>query len=63
VQVTVEVPRHLNKRQKELLEQFAATMGESNTPRSASFFDKVKQMFGGEPAKETAPGEPQERAS
>lgn len=50
VQVTVEVPRHLTRRQKELLEQFAATMGESQTPARSSFFDKMRQAFGGDDA-------------
>ncbi len=52
VHVTVEIPRQLTKKQKELLEQFSATMGESQSPKSHSFFDKVKEMFGGEPAQE-----------
>lgn len=53
VQVTVEVPRHLNKRQRELLEQFAASMGEGQSPKSNSFFDKVRELFGTEPASQT----------
>jgi molecular chaperone DnaJ len=52
VHVTVEVPRHLTKKQKDLLEQFAASMGEAQSPKSRSFFDKVKEMFGAEPAQE-----------
>lgn len=46
VQVTVEVPRHLSRKQRDLLEQFAASMGEGQSPRSKSFFDKVKEIFG-----------------
>ncbi len=52
VHVTVEVPRHLTKKQKELMEQLAASMGEAQSPKSRSFFDKVKEMFGAEPAQE-----------
>ena len=52
VQVTIEVPRHLTKRQKELLEQLSESFGEAQHPKSHSFFDKVKELFGGEPAKE-----------
>lgn len=55
VQVVVEVPRHLTKKQRELLEQLAATMGEAQSPRSHSFFDKVREMFGGEPARPSSP--------
>jgi molecular chaperone DnaJ len=60
VRVTVEVPRHLNKKQKELLEQFAQTMGEAQTPRSKTFFDKVKELFGGEATHEHAEDVPDE---
>lgn len=59
VLVTVEIPRHLTKKQKELLEQLAATMGEAQSPRAHSFFDKVREMFGGEPAKEREGSEDQ----
>ena len=48
VHVTVEVPRQLTKKQKELLEQLAATMGEAQSPKSTSFFDKVRTMFSGD---------------
>jgi molecular chaperone DnaJ len=58
VLVTVEVPRNLTKKQRELLEQFAATMGEAQTPRTQSFFDKMREMFGREPAREQVPEEP-----
>lgn len=45
VHVSVEVPKHLTKRQRELLEELSATMGESQTPKSHSFFDRVKELF------------------
>jgi molecular chaperone DnaJ len=51
VHVTVEVPRQLNKRQKELLGEFSESLGEGQHPTSRSFFDKVRELFGGEPAK------------
>ena len=48
VQVVVETPVNLTKRQKELLEEFAAESGETETsPESAGFFAKVKEMLGG----------------
>ncbi len=52
VQVSIEVPRHLTKRQKELLEQLAESFGDAQHPKSHSFLDKVKELFGGEPARE-----------
>lgn len=48
VHVTVEVPRHLTKRQRELLEELARDLGESQSPKSHSFLDKVKELFGGD---------------
>jgi molecular chaperone DnaJ len=54
VNVTVEVPRALTKKQRELLEQFADTMGEAQSPRTRSFLEKVKGMFGGDPPAEQA---------
>lgn len=48
VHVTVEVPRHLTKRQRELLEELAHDLGESQSPKSHSFFDRVKELFGGD---------------
>ncbi len=47
VRVTVETPTKLNARQRELLEEFAEISGEQTNPKSQSFFDKVKQVFGG----------------
>ncbi len=46
VRVTVETPRKLSARQRELLEEFARTGGEDVHPLSKGFFDKVKEMFG-----------------
>ncbi|MEP5763512.1 MAG: molecular chaperone DnaJ [Halieaceae bacterium] len=46
--VVVETPVHLNKRQKELLEEFQATMSNSDTrhsPRQTSWFEGVKSFF------------------
>ena len=38
VTVTVEVPKALNSKQKELLKQFDEAMGNKNTPKKQSFF-------------------------
>ncbi|MEW6235779.1 MAG: molecular chaperone DnaJ [Candidatus Omnitrophota bacterium] len=47
VRVLVETPTRLTARQRELLEEFATISGEETNPQSRSFFDKVKQVFGG----------------
>lgn len=47
VRVFVETPTKLNARQRELLEEFAEISGEHTNPKSNSFFDKVKHVFGG----------------
>jgi molecular chaperone DnaJ len=51
VRVTVEVPEKLTKKQRELLEQFAAISGEEAHPQAKSFFDKVRELFGSEEGK------------
>ncbi len=43
--VTVEVPRKLTARQRELLEELAQIEGESATSSRRSFLDKVKDLF------------------
>lgn len=42
VHVNVEVPKHLNKKQKEALNAFAEQCDEKNNPKSKGFFDKFK---------------------
>ncbi len=47
VRITVETPRRLSARQRELLEEFARVSGEdANHPMSKGFVDKLKEMFG-----------------
>ena len=46
VRITVEVPEKLSRKQRDLLEQFAAISGEDSHPQSKGFFDKVKELFG-----------------
>lgn len=46
VRVVIETPSSLSKRQRELLEEFAAEAGEDIHPQSKNFFDKVKSIFG-----------------
>lgn len=45
VRVQVEVPSKLNAEQRAKLEEFAALMGEHNTPLHLSFFEKAKEFF------------------
>ncbi len=45
VQVTVETPTKLNAEQQELLRKFAETENKRVSPKSASFFEKLKKHF------------------
>lgn len=45
VKVSVEIPTNLNKKQKEALQAFEATLDDKNYSRRASFFDKLKDLF------------------
>lgn len=45
VKVVLEVPKNLNAKQKELLSQFDASVGEGNYKKRKTFFDKLKKMF------------------
>jgi molecular chaperone DnaJ len=45
VRVMVEVPTRLDGEQRKKLEEFAALMGEDNTPMHKSFFEKAKEFF------------------
>jgi molecular chaperone DnaJ len=47
VKVTVETPRSLTQRQRELLEEFAKLDGKAiNHPLTKGFVDKIREMFG-----------------
>ncbi len=54
VRVSVEVPAALSKKQRELLEQFAAISGEDAHPQAKTFFAKVRELFGSEAATDDA---------
>lgn len=45
VRVQVEVPKNLNKVQKEKLQEFAESVGEHNSPMQESFLEKAKRFF------------------
>lgn len=46
VQLDVETPQKLTKRQRELLEEFERASNRDTSPTSDGFFDKLKTMFG-----------------
>jgi molecular chaperone DnaJ len=46
VQVVVETPQKLTKRQKELLAEFEKLSSKDTHPEAAGFFSKVKEFFG-----------------
>jgi molecular chaperone DnaJ len=46
VQVTVETPQKLTKRQRELLTEFEQLSSHDTHPEAAGFFGKVKDFFG-----------------
>ncbi|GEO98867.1 molecular chaperone DnaJ [Methylobacterium haplocladii] len=45
IQVSVETPQNLTKRQRELLQEFDQSASAENHPESAGFFSKVKDFF------------------
>jgi molecular chaperone DnaJ len=47
VQVMVETPQKLTKRQKELLAEFEKMSSRETHPESAGFFARVKDFFDG----------------
>jgi len=46
VQITIETPTRLNAEQRGLLREFAKTENKHVSPKSASFFEKLKRHFG-----------------
>jgi molecular chaperone DnaJ len=45
VQVVVETPQKLTKRQKELLKEFEKDSSKDTQPESAGFFAKMREFF------------------
>ena len=45
IQVAVETPQNLSKRQRELLEEFEALSSRENSPQSSGFFSRMKDFF------------------
>ena len=46
VKVTIEVPKNLSSRQKEILREFDQQAEEKNYQKRKGFFDKIKELFG-----------------
>jgi len=49
VQVAVETPQKLTKRQRELLQEFEQLSSKETQPEAVGFFGKVKDFFGNRP--------------
>ena len=47
IQVFVETPQNLTKRQRELLQEFDQSTSPETHPESSGFFSKVRDFFGG----------------
>jgi len=45
IQVSVETPQNLTKRQRELLEEFEKISSKENSPQSSGFFSRMKDFF------------------
>jgi len=48
IQVEVETPKNLTRRQRELLEEFEKLSAKETSPTSTGFFARMKDLFGGE---------------
>jgi molecular chaperone DnaJ len=47
IQIAIETPQNLNKRQRELLEEFERISSQDNSPQSSGFFARMKDFFEG----------------
>ncbi len=47
IQVTIETPQNLSRRQRELLEEFDEISSSDNSPQSTGFFARMKEFFEG----------------
>lgn len=52
VQVWIEVPKKLNKKQEQLLREYAKSEDKTVLPESKSFFDKLSEFFSGSKSEE-----------
>jgi molecular chaperone DnaJ len=58
VQVAVETPQNLTKRQRELLAEFEKLSSEETQPEAASFFSRVKEFIDGLASRSSQSGRP-----
>ncbi len=47
IQIQIETPQKLTKRQRELLQEFAEISSKDNNPESSGFFARMKEFFEG----------------
>ena len=47
IQIAIETPQNLSKRQRELLEEFEEISSQENSPQSTGFFSRMKEFFEG----------------
>ncbi len=47
IQIDIETPQNLSRRQRELLEEFEKLSSQENSPKSAGFFSRMKEFFEG----------------
>ena len=47
IQIAIETPQNLSKRQRELLEEFEQISSKENSPQSTGFFSRMKEFFEG----------------
>ena len=45
IQINVETPQSLSKRQRELLQEFDEISAKENNPQSTGFFSRMKDFF------------------
>jgi molecular chaperone DnaJ len=58
VQVVVETPQNLTKRQRELLAEFEKLSSDTTQPESAGFFSRVKEFLDGLGTRSSPPSNP-----
>ena len=47
IQISIETPQNLSRRQRELLQEFEEISSSENSPQSTGFFSRMKEFFEG----------------
>ena len=47
IQIEVETPKNLTRKQKDILKEFDKASSDSTSPESSGFFARVKELFEG----------------